>query len=96
MAYVSNAMTAAMKLLPSVTTAPTQAAPYAGMVANAFRLHIFAMEVLTVLMAPTSLILGRIVLIAKQMIACPAQVFLATVQSFATEMQLVQMLGMNY
>ena len=46
--------------------------------------------------ALTSLILGQIAPIAQRRTVFPAQVFLETAQNFATDMQLVQMHGMNY
>ena len=47
----------------------------------------------TALTNPT---LGQIARIAQRRAACPAQVSLIIVQSFAMEIQLVQMLGMSY
>ena len=56
----------------------------------------YAEDMLIVLTALTSLILGQIAHIAQRRTAYPAQVFLGTVQSFAMDFQLVQMLGMNF
>ena len=96
MAIITVVMMAAMNLPLSVTTALGQALPCAGTAAGVFLLHIFVMDMLLVGTALTSQIPGRIARIAQRRATCPAQVFLATVQSFATEGQLVQMLGMNY
>ena len=89
-------MMAAMNLLPSVTTVDGQTLPCAGTAADVFRLHIFVMELLIVQTALMSQIPGQIVLIAQRRAAYPAQDFLATVHSFAMELQHVQMLGTNY
>ena len=96
MATFIIAMMAAMKFPLCVTTAIGQASPCAGTAAVALRLRVFAEDILCVVTALTSPILGQIAQSAQRRASCPAQVFLGTVQSFVMVMQLVQMLGMNY
>ena len=90
------AMISVTNTLPFVTTAPIQVSQCAKMAACVLRIHIFVMELLTVLMALTSLMFGQIVPIVMKKTLSYAQDSLTTVPFFVMEMQLVQMVGMNY
>ena len=88
-------MMAAMITPPSVTTATGQALPCAGTAVDALRYQNFVGVLVIAQTALTTLTLGQIAHIAQRRAACPAQVFLVTVQSFVTDGLHVQMLGMS-
>jgi predicted hotdog family 3-hydroxylacyl-ACP dehydratase len=97
MAGIMIAMMAAMSLPQHVTTADNQDLPCAGTAAGVWILNISVIEMPTIVgTALMNQTLGQIAHIAKKRAACPAQVYLATVQSFVTVGLLVQMLGTNY
>ena len=96
MAICNFAMVPAMKIRLSVTTAPSQALPCAGMAAGVLGQSRLAIVMLPVLTAPMNPILIPIALFAQKRALCPAQVFLGTVQRYATAGPRAQTAGMSF
>ena len=90
------AMISAMKIRLSVTTAPAQALPCAGMAAGVIRKNTLVTVMFTVLTAPMNLIFIPIAHFAQKRALCPAQVFLGIVQRCATAGPRAQTDGMSF
>ena len=90
------AMISAMKIRLSVTTAPGQALPCAGTIVDVLiqlGLVTILSTVLTALMNPILILVASF---AQRRALCPAQVFLRTVQSYATASPRAQTSGMSF
>ena len=90
------AMISAMKFRLSVTTAPGRALPCAGTAACVLRKSGFVTILSTVLTALMNPILILVASFAQRRALYPVQVFLGTLQSYATAIARAQTIGMNF
>ena len=91
-----NAMISAMNIRLSVTTALFQALPCSAMAASVLTERWLVVVMSAVLTAPMNPILIPIALFAQIRALCPAQVFLGTVQRYATAGPRAQTAGMSF